>query len=86
MISSNGEVSFPYLNAASYRLKAIFDRNGNGKWDTGHYIKGIQPEKVIFYPQELEIRANWDLEQTWNLASDTTSVSSESPDSLQVPF
>ena len=86
MISSNGEVSFPYLNAATYRLKAIFDRNGNGKWDTGHYIKGIQPEKVIFYPQELQIRANWDLEQTWNLASDTTSVSSESPDSLQVPF
>jgi hypothetical protein len=25
------------------------------------------PEEVYYYPSALEIRANWDIEQTWNV-------------------
>ena len=42
------------------------DTNNNDKWDTGNYLKKIQPEEVIYYPFELELRANWDLNETFN--------------------
>lgn len=55
------------LLPGKYKLKVIYDRNNNKRWDTGNYLKGIQPEKVIFFSKELEIRANWDFEENWKL-------------------
>jgi uncharacterized protein (DUF2141 family) len=60
-------VAFNYLLPGNYRLKVIFDRNNNKNWDTGHYILGIQPEPVYFFPKEITIRANWDIMEEWNL-------------------
>ena len=45
----------------------INDRNGNGEWDTGNFEKGVQPEEVYYYNQILEPKANWDLEQSWDI-------------------
>ncbi|MEO1011368.1 MAG: hypothetical protein AAFX53_08690, partial [Bacteroidota bacterium] len=56
---------FNALDPATYLLRVIFDSNGNQKWDTGNYLKRIQPEKVSYYPNEIELRANWELEQTF---------------------
>ena len=39
--------------------------NGNGKWDTGNYLKMMQPEKVSYYPDVIDVRANWELEQNF---------------------
>ena len=58
--------SFKLLNPGKYFLRLIKDRNNNDKWDTGNYLKKIQPEEVIYYPFELELRANWDLNETFN--------------------
>jgi hypothetical protein len=33
-------------------------------WDTGHYLKHIQPEKVYFYSMPKDLRSNWDVETT----------------------
>jgi hypothetical protein len=68
--SRSGPVVFPWLEPGKYKLKVIFDKNGNGKWDTGRYLAGIQPEKVKFYQGEINIRANWDLELPWDLKSE----------------
>lgn len=62
----NRRVEFTFLPPGKYRLKAIYDRNKNGKWDTGNYEEKRQPEKVIFYKKELDVRTNWDLEIKWN--------------------
>jgi len=51
-------------------LKVIFDRNGNGRWDTGDYLKKQQPERVMYFPKTIEIRANWDQEEQWELSID----------------
>lgn len=64
--SLNGLVEFLYLKPGSYRIRAIEDNNGNLRWDTGNYDKGIQPEPVYYYPGEYEIRANWNHELDWN--------------------
>ena len=45
----------------------IYDRNGNGRWDTGDYDKGLQPEEVYYFPQAIDVRTNWDIEQTWRV-------------------
>ncbi|PCJ95398.1 MAG: hypothetical protein COA50_09335 [Flavobacteriaceae bacterium] len=60
-------LEFNNLEPSSYMIRVIFDENGNGIWDTGSYLKKIQPEKVSYYPGVIEMRANWELEQTFTL-------------------
>jgi hypothetical protein len=66
-LTENGSITFDFLAPRKYRLKAIIDRNGNKKWDTGNYLGHIQPETVIYYPGTLDVRSNWDLDISWNL-------------------
>jgi len=54
------KVTFSLLAPGKYLIKIIYDKNGNGVWDTGNYIKHLQPEKVIRISKALEVRANWD--------------------------
>ena len=65
IITKSGKIDYPYLKPGKYRLKAIEDENGNGKWDTGDYMQKRQPEKVFFIKQLIGIRANWDVTQEW---------------------
>lgn len=51
---------FNNLDVGKYQLRVIFDDNGNGIWDTGNYLQKIQPEKVSYYPNTIEMRANWE--------------------------
>lgn len=49
----------------AYKGLLIFDEDKNNKWTTGDYHETLQPEKIIRYPEAIEIRANWDLELEW---------------------
>lgn len=73
--NATGVYEFPLLDAGTYYLRLIKDTNGNKQWDTGDYLKGIQPEPVIYFldpltlsAQAIELRANWDLNETFNVA------------------
>jgi len=66
-LSAPGKIRIDYLKPASYKIKAIFDRNGNKKWDSGDLRKRIQPEKVYYLPKNLELRANWEVEENWTI-------------------
>lgn len=65
----DGQADFYYLNPGKYYARMVNDTNGNGVWDTGNYAEKRQPEMVYYYPQELELKANWELEQDWNVNS-----------------
>lgn len=67
VLNGSQKVDFGALYPGKFRLKAIYDRNSNGRWDTGVYTKHIQPERTAYYPKVLEVRANWELEEEWNL-------------------
>jgi hypothetical protein len=67
VITATGIVRFSYLTPGKFKIKAIRDLNKNRAWDTGNYRKNLQPEPVIYFPKIMEIRANWDVEETWNL-------------------
>lgn len=65
----NGLTTLDYgrLLPRKLRFKAILDSNDNGKWDSGNYRRKVQPEKVQYFGSTVEIRANWDLTEEWNL-------------------
>ena len=67
LIQASGNIKYPYLPDGKYKIKAILDENGNGKWDNGDLQTRRQPEKIYFIPQLIDIRANWDNEQVWNI-------------------
>ena len=60
-------IEFNNIEPAKYFIRVIFDANGNQKWDTGNFLKKQYPEKVSYYPDTVEIRANWELEETFRL-------------------
>lgn len=58
---------FENINPGKYKLRIIEDRNKNHVWDTGNFLKHIQPEKIIHYPSLIELRANWEVEENFTL-------------------
>jgi uncharacterized protein (DUF2141 family) len=67
--TSNGpEVIFDNLEPHEFRMRVIYDTNNNGIWDTGNYLEKRQPEDVIYYPELLKVRANWDVNPEFDLS------------------
>ena len=65
--SKDGLITFKYLEPRKYVVKAIFDKNNNGKWDSGNLKKRIQPEEVMYYLSVIKVRSNWDNKDNWVL-------------------
>lgn len=63
-LHKNGAYTFKHLDAGNYHLRLIYDLNGNEKWDTGNYLKKIQPEPIFMFPETIQVRENWDVEIT----------------------
>ena len=62
-----GKYRFNYVNPGEVRLRIIEDANGNGKWDAGDVIEGLQPERAEAYFNErgedlFTTKMNWDFE------------------------
>ena len=64
---SNLSYTFNYVRPGKYTFRLIEDLNSNDMWDTGNYIKREQPEPVYYFPSEIDVRANWDLNETFDL-------------------
>ena len=69
-IKQKQEVMFDYLMPAKYKLRALLDADGNGKWSTGNYHRHTLPETILDYKDPLDLKAGWDidLEEVWDLA------------------
>ena len=63
--------NFPFVKAGNYRLRVIEDRNRNRKWDTGNFLGRLLPEPVHYFSKEIELRANWEVEQEISFAEQT---------------
>jgi hypothetical protein len=66
-IDKDQEVTIPFLEPKKYLMKAIFDRNDNGKWDSGNLKDKTEPEEVCYYQTVVKIRANWENKPAWTL-------------------
>jgi hypothetical protein len=67
VLPANGKLAFRYLKPGNYFLRILNDTNQNGKWDTGDFSDGRQPERMLYYPDLIEIRANWDQVVPWGI-------------------
>ena len=69
VITQKEEVVFEYLMPAKYKLRALLDADGNGKWSTGNYHRRTLPETILDYKDPLDLKAGWDidLKEVWNL-------------------
>jgi len=76
-----GEFAFINVKPGTYYLRLTLDSNGNGKWDTGNYAQHLQPEEVYYYPKRLQLRRNWDLDQSWNIYE--TALDRQKPDEIK---
>jgi uncharacterized protein (DUF2141 family) len=66
-VRSPGDVKFELLDKGRYRLKVIYDLDSSGSWTTGDFTLERQPEPVTYYPDELDVKINWALEQDWDI-------------------
>jgi len=67
---ANGTVEFAMLPPEKYKVKIIYDTNGNGKWDTGSYQDKYQPERVSYINDIIKLRSNWNEEHEWDVTID----------------
>ncbi len=66
-INNDQEITFPFLEPKKYLMKAIFDKNDNGKWDSGNLKEKIEPEEVCYYQNAIKIRSNFENRPNWTL-------------------
>lgn len=69
-ITKNGAVLFEYLSPDKYKVKVIYDANGNGKWDAGSFQDKTQPERVAYLQEVIKLRSNWTESHRWDLTPD----------------
>ena len=65
---SNTKVEFNLVEPALFWLRAIYDDNKNKEWDSGNYLEKRQAEEVIYFSTAVDVRANWDVEQVFDLS------------------
>ena len=65
----NNRVVFKYLPAGKYYARIFEDHNGNGLFDTGNLDSLVQPDVSYYYPKMINVKKNWDKEETWDVFS-----------------
>ena len=58
---------FRHITPGTYYLRVVYDTNGNRKWDTGNYLKKIQPERISYMEKIVDARTGWDLVEEFTL-------------------
>jgi hypothetical protein len=67
-MKKDGKIVFPLLDGGVYRIRVIYDLNGDGKWTTGDFTTHRQPEPVTYFPLEIELKPGWELkDQEWDI-------------------
>lgn len=74
------KVVFTFLEPANYTLRAIYDDNKNQKYDSGNFLEKRQSEEVIYFSKEVDVRANWEVEQSFDLSIPYTPESKKKED------
>jgi hypothetical protein len=66
-IVENGRATFKDMPPEKYFARLVLDTNGNTIWDAGNYEERRQPERVIYFMLQFEIRQNWKIEEVWDI-------------------
>lgn len=75
----DGITEFSLLDKGKYRIRVIYDINGDGKWTTGDFLTGRQPEPVSFYPREIDLPENFWADQDWDIGEKNVKMMKSTP-------
>jgi uncharacterized protein (DUF2141 family) len=64
-VTHKTKATFEDLEPGEYQLRIIVDRNGNGTWDPGNYLKQSEPEEIYYWKDEkgqkdIKLKANFE--------------------------
>lgn len=60
-LQKSSKITYNGLLPGKYYIRCILDKNGNSNWDTGNLLKDRQPEEIIYFKDEINLKANWEL-------------------------
>jgi hypothetical protein len=66
---SGGQAKLVHVSPGTYYARLVADTNGNGRFDGGSLAERRQPEQVYYFPSKLELRANWQFSQDWDVTA-----------------
>lgn len=67
LLTESGRLRFIHLPTGEYRLRAVVDVDGNGRWTAGDYRRRRQPEKSVMFEKTLNLREKWEIEEEWTI-------------------
>lgn len=59
------KIEFKNQKPGIYKAEIIVDIDNNGEWTTGEYLTRRSSENIVKYLENIDVRANWDLELLW---------------------
>ena len=66
-VNTEGRADFFYLKPGAYYMRCFIDSNHDGIWTTGDYDAGIPPEETFYFPQAINVKAQWEVNQDWDV-------------------
>lgn len=64
-VSGDTTLVLGWIAPGTYRMRFIEDRNQNGRWDPVDWPSRRQPERLVWNPEAIELKANWEVELEW---------------------
>ena len=64
----NSQITIDKLKAGNYTLRLVFDKNNNQQWDAIDLVEKTRAENLIYYPEKIKLRANWELTIDMNIS------------------
>ena len=60
-ILNKNKYQFDWVKAGTYIVRVIVDKNKNGRWDTGKPEVYTQPERIVYFIDEIVLKNNFEL-------------------------
>ncbi|MGA9639328.1 Ig-like domain-containing protein [Flavobacterium sp.] len=79
-------IDFNLLDPAVYNLRIIYDDNKNKQYDTGNFLQKRYSEEVVYFSKEIDVRANWDVEQIFDVSLPYTPEPKKKPEKKKSSF
>ncbi|WP_395061094.1 Ig-like domain-containing protein [Flavobacterium sp.] len=65
----SNNIVFDLLEPTLFTVRVIYDDNKDREWTPGSFIEKRQSEEVIYFPKQIDVRANWDVEQPFDIGT-----------------
>jgi hypothetical protein len=62
------KLTFDLVEPNAFTLRITYDDNKNKIYDSGNFLKKTYAEEVFYYQKEVDVRTNWDVDETIDMS------------------